>query len=382
MPILPGATLGVLGGGQLGRLFALAARDMGYRVHVLDPDPACPASSLADRTLAARFDDVDAARDLAAGCAAVTVEIERISVASLEACAALTATRPGPAVLALSQDRRREKQWLNDHGFRTTSWRAVESRAALDDAVRTLGPGVLKTAREGYDGKGQVRVGDPKDVDEAWHGLGGAACIYEAWVPLERELSVIVARSPSGEVKTYPPAHNHHEHHILDWSALPGAFPGDLAGRAEALGRDVAAALDLEGLLAIELFALRDGTLLVNELAPRPHNSGHPTIEACVTNQFEQLVRAMCDLPLGSTDVLRPAAIANLLGDAWTDGPPDFARALTIPGVRLHLYGKSDARPGRKMGHLSATGATPEEAVERVRQARKLLLRRVPGQEG
>ena len=238
---------------------------------------------------------------------------------------------------------------------------------------------MAKTAREGYDGKGQVRLSSAADAAKAWETLGGKPCVVEAWLPLDLELSVIVARSPRGEVKTYPPALNHHENQILDWSVMPGPLAPELAARAEAVARSIADTLQLEGLLAIEFFHLKDGQLLVNEMAPRPHNSGHPATEACLTSQFEQLVRATCNLPLGSTEAVRPVAIANLLGDLWMKGPPRFEEALAVEGVTLHLYGKEVARPGRKMGHLSATGRNAKEAVDRAVEARRRLESAVTG---
>jgi len=373
MLIRPGATLGVLGGGQLGRMFALAARSLGYRVNVLDPDPNCPAAAVADRVIVAPFRDADAAVELARSCDVVTVEIERIARESLEKAVELCPTRPGADVLARAQDRRIEKQWLNDHGFPTTEWRTATTLEQLESAVRELGSCVAKTAREGYDGKGQWRVKEPGAASEAWQQLGGLPLVVEAWQDLELELSVIVARRPSGEVRTYPPALNHHTHHILDWSVMPGMLPEGVAERAETMARAIADKMQLEGLIAIEFFLLGDGRLLVNEMAPRPHNSGHAATEACLTSQFEQLVRAICDLPLGSTEVVRPTAISNLLGDLWDDGEPPFEQALALDGVTLHLYGKEEARPGRKMGHLSASGRTSEEAVARAVEARSKL---------
>jgi 5-(carboxyamino)imidazole ribonucleotide synthase len=369
--IRPGATIGILGGGQLGRMLALSARSLGYRVHVLDPDSGCPASPVADRVFAARFDDVLAASELARSSDVVTVEIERIARACLDEAARHCPTRPGADVLARAQDRRLEKAWLNENGFETAPFRIVTSLEELQAAYRALGPSVAKTAREGYDGKGQVRLRSYDECSQAWTTLGGHPLVVEAWLTLDVELSVLVARRPSGEVRSYPAALNHHEQQILDWSVIPAPLDVATLRRADDIARDIAAQMGLEGLLAIEFFRLADGRLLVNEMAPRPHNSGHAATEACLTSQFEQLVRAVCDLPLGSTDVVRPTAIANLLGDLWNEGPPPFERALEMPGVRLHLYGKETARPGRKMGHLSASAATVEEAIRLAREARR-----------
>lgn len=369
--ILPGATLGILGGGQLGRMTALAARTLGYAVHCLDPDPDCPARPVVERCITARFDDDFAAADLARHCSVVTLEIEQVSLASLDAALRYAPVRPSASVLSTIQDRGRQKQWLADNGFPLGPWRRVDSPEALTAALGTLGWGAfVKRCTGGYDGRGQAQLRDPSEAEAVWALLGSSPCVVEQGLTLERELSVLVARSPSGEIAVYPPALNHHEQRVLAWSVLPGALPPAVQREAEAIARGVADALRVEGILVIELFLTADGRLLVNELAPRPHNSFHSTELACATSQFEQLVRAACDLPLGSTEVLRPAAIANLLGDLWMgESPPRFAAALAIPGVRLHLYGKRSPRAGRKMGHLSAVGATPDEALRTVTRA-------------
>lgn len=371
--IKPGSTIGILGGGQLGRMLALSARSLGYRVHVLDPDSGCPASPVADRVFAARFDDVLAATELARSSDVVTVEIERIARDSLLEASKHCPTRPGADVLARAQDRRTEKSWLNDNGFPTAPYRVVDSLEGFQAAFRELGACIAKTAREGYDGKGQARVKSASQVEAAWHELGARPLVVEQWLDLDLELSVMVARRPSGETKTYPPAINHHVDGILDWSVIPGPLPFQTIREADEKARAIADRMKLEGLLAIEFFLLKDGRLLVNEMAPRPHNSGHAATEACLTSQFEQLVRAICDLPLGSTEVVRPTAIANLLGDLWNDGDPAFEKALELEGVRLHLYGKETARPGRKMGHLSASGRSVELAIANAVEARRRL---------
>lgn len=371
--IRPGKTIGILGGGQLGRMAALAARPMGYRVHILDPDPDCSSKGVVDKLVTASFDDADAAEALAKDVDVITVEIERIAKASLDRAGRHVPTRPGANVLALAQDRRVEKTWLNDNGFPTVPWRAIESVETLEQAVRELGECVVKTAREGYDGKGQRRIRSVEEAKKVFESLGSVPCVAEQWTTLERELSVIVARRPSGEVRSFPPAHNHHFDGILDWSAMPGDHPEALVRQVEDQANRIAQAMGLEGMLAIEFFALPDGSVRVNEMAPRPHNSGHAATEGCETSQFEQFIRAVCDLPLGSTRVVQPAAIANLLGDLWANGVPPFERVLALEGVHLHLYGKEEARPGRKMGHLTATGKTTAEAVEKVLKARALL---------
>ncbi|HMA22580.1 MAG TPA: 5-(carboxyamino)imidazole ribonucleotide synthase [Gemmatimonadaceae bacterium] len=367
--IAPGSTIGILGGGQLGRMTAMAARTLGYRVHVLDPDPACSASAVSDRVVAAKFNDADAAADLAAHCDVVTLEIEQISVAALDAASRHAPLRPGASILSVVQDRGRQKRWLAQKGFPIGDYRDVASVAEVESAARELGPLIVKDCHGGYDGRSQMRVDDITQANEAWTALGGRPSVAERVLDLDTELSVMVARRPSGQIAIYPPAFNVHERHILAWSVLPAPLPPAVSRQAEEIAREIAEAFQLEGILAVEMFVLRDGTLLVNELAPRPHNSFHETEVACSTSQFEQLVRAVCDLPLGDTRALRPAAIFNLFGELWLNGPPRFEAALAQPGVRLHLYGKSGARVGRKMGHLSAIGDTPEDALARVRAA-------------
>lgn len=374
-PILPGTTIGMLGGGQLGRMTAMAARSLGYDVHVLDPDPACPARAVADRCVTARFDDAEAAADLARYCDVVTLEIEQIATASLDAAARHAPVRPGTSVLEIVQDRSHQKAWLCARGFPVGGYRDVTTEGALSDAIREFGSCFVKACRGGYDGRGQVRVAAADEVAAAWAALGGRAAVAEQALDIDRELSVMVARSPSGEMRVYPAALNHHEHQVLDWSVIPGPLPPPIVAQAADLASALADAVGLEGLLAVEMFLLRDGRLLVNELAPRPHNSFHETEAACATSQFEQLVRAVCDLPLGDTTVLRPAAIVNLFGDLWLGTrPPRFDVALSVPNTRLHLYGKRVPRAGRKMGHLSAIGVSAQDALATARAAAAALL--------
>jgi 5-(carboxyamino)imidazole ribonucleotide synthase len=378
--IEPGATIGILGGGQLGRMTGMAARSLGYDVHVLDPDPHCPASAIASRTVAARFDDAGAAASLAERCAVVTLEIEQIGTAALAAVAAHAPLRPGAAAVHIIQDRIRQKTWLHQNGFPVGAFRSVSSRDESVAAFEALGRCIFKSTSGGYDGRGQVRVATAHDAAAAWVALGERPCLVERFLDIDVELSMLVARRPSDstsspETAVFPPARNHHEHGILDWSTIPAAATAGTVRAATDIATGIAVALGVEGLLAVELFRLGDGTLLVNELAPRPHNTFHSTERGCATSQFEQLVRAVCDLPLGSPEVLRPAAIANLLGDLWTNGTPDFAASLRVPAVRLHLYGKASARPGRKMGHLSAVGETTDEALARVLRARDAMRR-------
>ena len=384
-PILPGSTIGIFGGGQLGRMTAMAAREMGYRIQVLDPDPACPARFVVDGCIEAGWDDSREAANLARGCDVVTLEIEQISVASMEAAASFAPVRPAGAMLAVIQDRVEQKNWLRRNGFPVGEYRAVRSMDELRAAIGELGGKCFcKSATGGYDGRGQGKVGFvagalfEDEVRGAWQALGEGPGVAEKAVDLEREISVLVARAPNGEVKAYPAAWNHHEEQILAWSVMPAPLPTAMAAEARELADAIADTFQLEGVLAVEMFVTNDGELLVNELAPRPHNSYHASVRACVTSQFEQLVRAVCDLPLGSVDVVQPAAIVNLLGDLWI-GPdgnaraPHFDRALAVPGVRLHLYEKHRPRKGRKMGHLSAVGTTADEAVDLVLQAKALL---------
>lgn len=378
--IEPGATIGILGGGQLGRMTGMAARSLGYDVHVLDPDPNCPASAIASRTVAAKFDDADAAASLADRCAVVTLEIEQIGSAALAAVAARTPLRPGAAAVHVIQDRIRQKRWLHEHAFPVGGFRAVTSEDESVAAFESLGRSIFKSTSGGYDGRGQIRVHTLAGARDAWAALGARPCLVEQFLDIDFEISMMVARRPavggvSPETVVFPPSFNHHTNGILDWSYIPAIVPSSTATKAESVAHGIAEALGIEGLIAVEMFVLKDGTLLVNELAPRPHNTFHSTERACATSQFEQLVRAVCDLPLGSTELLRPAGISNLLGDLWENGTPDFAASLEIPSVRLHLYGKASARPGRKMGHLSAVGTTGPEASERTLRARDAMRR-------
>ena len=388
--LLPGATIGIFGGGQLGRMMAMAARGMGYRILVLDPDPGCPARFIVDGCIEAAWDDSRGAAMLARGCDVVTLEIEQIGEHSMASAATFCPVRPGGALLAIIQDRIEQKNWLRKHGFPVGDYRAVRSLDEVRTAIHELGGKCFcKSATGGYDGRGQGKVGFSGEVDEAairgaWEALGEGPGVVEKAIELEREISVMVARSPSGEVKVYPAAWNHHENQILDWSVIPAAISPELEATARKIAAEIADTFQLEGLLAVEMFVTRPegdkpGQLLINELAPRPHNSYHQSERACVTSQFEQAIRAVCDLPLGDVDVVQPAAIANLLGDEWLnpDGSPRqpaFDKALAVPGVRLHLYEKLKPRKGRKMGHLSAVGATAEEAVERVRDGKERPL--------
>ena len=372
--IAPGATIGILGGGQLGRMTALAARVMGYRVHVLDPDAECAAAPVSDRVVAARFDDADAARELARHCDVITIEIEQIATAALDAATAYAPARPSSSVVGIVQDRGRQKAWLSQHGFPVGRYQLVTSVSEAEAALRAFGDTFVKSCRGGFDGRSQVRANEPARALEVWRSIGERPAVAEEALPLAGELSVMVARRPNGDMVVFPVALNHHERQILSWSVIPAPLSPKLLARAEEIGRGIAQAIELQGIIAVELFLTTSGELLVNELAPRPHNSFHASERACVTSQFEQLTRAICDLPLGDVGVVRPTAIVNLFGDLWRDGrAPDFSLALAEPGVRLHLYGKSGPRPGRKMGHLSASGLTSMDALAAVRDAGRIV---------
>jgi 5-(carboxyamino)imidazole ribonucleotide synthase len=375
--ILPGATIGVLGSGQLGRMFAIAARQLGYRVQVYSPDRDTPAGHVADKEWVAPYDDLDSVRQFARAVNVVTFEFENVLSITTEAVGEIVPVRPAGRVLHITQQRLREKTFLQSNGFPVTPFRAVNSLNDLLTAARDLGlPGVLKTASFGYDGKGQTKVRSETDLEPAYNALRGAEGIYEAFVDFEKEVSVVAARTLSGEFRAFPVFENAHANHILDVTFAPAAISEKLANDAIEIARGILDKLDVVGLLTVEMFVTRDGRVLVNELAPRTHNSGHLTLDACVTSQFEQQVRAVCGLPLGSTELRAPAAMANLLGHLWAEGKPNWSAALEDPLIKLHLYGKAEARVGRKMGHLNATGATIHEAVERVTLARERLLRR------
>lgn len=372
--ILPGAAIGVLGSGQLGRMFAIAARQLGYRVHTYSPDTDTPTGQVADVEVCGPYEDTAAIRAFASRVDVVTFEFENVPAVAAEAAASVCPVRPAGAVLHVTQHRLREKTFLKEHGFPVTPFRAVRSAAELAAALTELGcPALLKTAGWGYDGKGQVKIERPDQAATAWAELRGGEAILEAWAAYEREMSVVAARGTDGEVAVFPAVENHHVRGVLDLSLAPARVAPAVAAAAEAIARRLLTALDVVGVLCVEFFVMPGGGLLINELAPRPHNSGHLTIDACVTSQFEQQLRAVCGLPLGSTELLRPAAMANLLGDLWQPATPDWAAALALTDVKLHLYGKSEARPGRKMGHLTAVGATPDEAAARVLEARARL---------
>jgi len=377
--VLPGATLGIVGGGQLGRMFALEARRMGYRVLVLDPGRDAPAAQVADEHIQAPFDDPAAMRALAERSDVVTLEWENADVATLREIERIVPVRPGPGVLEVAQHRVREKDAARELGVLTARYRPVSTRDELRDALDAIGtPAVLKTARWGYDGKGQAVIRSVDEADAAFDAVGGdgAELILEEWVRFSAEVSVVCARTASGETACFPAAENVHRNAILDVSIVPARVPAEVADEARRVAEAMAEGLGVVGLLAVEMFVGEDGHVRMNEVAPRPHNSGHYTLEACPVSQFEQQLRAVCGLPLGSTGLLRPAAMVNLMGDdAGTAlGRPGVAGALAVPETALHLYGKAEARPGRKMGHLTSLGDTPDQALERALRARALLV--------
>jgi 5-(carboxyamino)imidazole ribonucleotide synthase len=373
-PLLPGATIGVLGGGQLGRMFAMAARRMGYRVHTLAPDDDTPTGQVADVEINAAYDDLDAVRAFARNVDVVTFEFENVSTAAAETASEHAPVRPSGHILHTIQQRAREKAFLADGGFPVTPFAHVRDARDLADAVRQVGvPAVLKTASFGYDGKGQVRVASAAEAEAAWNDMGRQEAVFERFIDFDREVSMIGARGANGWMITYGLVENTHCRHILDTSVYPAGLPAAVEAEAREIVRGLLERLDVTGVLCVEFFLTRDGALLVNELAPRPHNSGHLTIDACVSSQFEQQVRAICGLPPGSTELLRPAAMANLLGDLWAHGEPDWAAACFVPAIKLHLYGKAEPRRGRKMGHLTALSHDARDALRVVRAAREAL---------
>lgn len=376
-PILPGSTVGVLGSGQLGRMFAIAARRMGYRVHTLSPDEDTPTGQVADLEVKAEYDDLDAVSDFARNVSVVTFEFENVPTETAEAAERCAPVRPSGSILHTTQQRIREKAFLRGAGLPVTPYREVHSREDLDRALVELGaPAVLKTAAFGYDGKGQARIDAPGNADDAWAAIGKQEAVLEAFIDFECEISVVAARGGDGQFVHYGAIENQHSRHILDLSIAPARVAPKVAQKAVDLARCVLEKLDVVGVLCVEFFVTRSGDLMINELAPRPHNSGHLTVDACVSSQFEQQLRAVCGLPLGSPAMHRPAAMANLLGDLWADGEPDWRAACAFPDVKLHLYGKLEPRPGRKMGHLTALNHDPEEAYRTVVAARDSLTRR------
>ena len=372
--ILPNATLGVLGGGQLGRMFTLAAYSMGYRVVVLDPDPHSPAGLIADQHIKSDYRDHAALQLLGDECTAITTEFENVPAESMEYLEKFCAVRPNAEAVRIAQDRIREKTFVQDHGLATAAFAAIYEDADIVAAIETLtAPLLMKTASLGYDGKGQVQVNTLAEARSAFEQLGNAACVLEEMVDLEREISVILARSINGQSSVYPLGENRHVNGILDTTIVPATLDASLGEQAIDMATRLADSMDYCGILAVEFFCTRQGELLINELATRPHNSGHYTVDACATSQFEQQVRMMCGLPPGDTQLLSPVVMTNLLGDIWKDGEPDWQQVLNESQAHLHLYGKKDARPGRKMGHINCIAADIEQALATTARIRTAL---------
>ena len=377
--IFPGAMLGMLGGGQLGRMFTLAAHGMGYRVAVLDPDPLSPAGAIADVHLKAAYQDREALQQLADTCAAVTTEFENVPADSLRWLASHCTVRPGGDVVAIAQDRIREKAFFEScgsPGLSVAPYARIETQAAISSAAPQLFPGILKRARFGYDGKGQARVANIAEATKAFNRFGAEPCVLESLVALACEVSVVVTRGADGAARVFPVAENQHRHGILDVCIVPARITPQLAQRAEQAALLIAERMAYVGVLAVEFFltqGAQGGELLVNEIAPRPHNSGHYTIDACVTSQYEQQVRALCGLALGDTRLLSPVVMVNLLGDAWASGVPNWRQLFDNPRAKLHLYGKHEARPGRKMGHFTVIGDSADAALAEAMQLRAAL---------
>ena len=363
--ILPGSTLGMLGGGQLGRMFTIAARTMGYEVIVLDPDKNSPAGEFSSKHICADYSDKSALKKIANDCDAITTEFENIPASSLEDLAKTKPVRPGAQAVTIAQDRIQEKNFLRDNGFATAPFTVVHSFEDLTSGIKEIGtPSILKVSRFGYDGKGQFGINAATDAEKGWQTLQGEACVLEQRMPLDIEVSVVLARGLDGEVMTYPVSENIHEGGILDVSIVPARINKELETKVTEMAKNIALALDYVGIMAVEFF-VSDGEVLVNEIAPRPHNSGHYTLDACITDQFEQQVRAVCGLPLGDTTLLTPVVMINMLGDIWHHGAaPKWQILLDHPNVKLHLYGKHEARPGRKMGHFNVVAGSVDDALQ------------------
>ncbi len=375
--ITPPATLALLGGGQLGRFFVQAAHELGYRVIVLDPDPDAPAGKIADGHIIAEYDNQVALTQLSQQCAAATIEFENVPAAVLKQLAQTMPVSPCANAISIAQDRIREKGFLRDNGFTTAPFIAVESKADLDHASADLFPAILKTACFGYDGKGQARVASINDAKTAQREFG-IPCILEKMLPLDLEVSVVLARSTDGECICFPLAENSHSHGILDITIVPARTTPALQQQAEQMASALADKLSYVGVLAVEFF-ISDGELLINEIAPRPHNSGHYTVDGCITSQYEQQLRTLCGLPLGSAQLHSNSVMVNLLGDLWFPADshesiePNWQLLYQIPNLKLHLYGKTSARPGRKMGHFTVIDSTPEAALTTAMEARKAI---------
>ncbi len=374
--ILPNSTIGVLGSGQLGRMFAIAARRMGYRVHTFSPESDTPTGQVADTEINADYEDLDAVRDFAENVDVITFEFENVPFATVEEAEKFAPVRPHGEVLHVAQNRLREKNFLQKNNFPVTSFRHIKTLKDLQKAAEEIGtPSVLKTAGFGYDGKGQTKIKNIKDIKKAFDNLDGNEAVLEAFVDFEKEVSVVAARDLRGNFAHYGVIENAHANHILDVSFAPAIVSNKTQREAVEIAREILTKLEVVGVLCVEFFLTKDEKLLVNELAPRPHNSGHLTVDACITSQFEQQLRAVCGFDLGATEFYKPAAMANLLGGLWKTGEPNWQKALQFPEVKLHLYGKAEARSGRKMGHLTATAERVEDAIKTVIKAKTVLSR-------
>jgi 5-(carboxyamino)imidazole ribonucleotide synthase len=375
--LAPGSWLGCLGGGQLGRMFVHAAQTMGYKVLVLDPDANGPAAQAADDIIVANYDDANAIAQFAKRVAAATTEFENVPAASLEQLAKAIPTRPNADCVRIAQDRRKEKRFFTANQLPVGAFAAIESEADIRDADGNLFPGILKTATLGYDGKGQARVANSDEALAAFVSMKNTPCVLEALIAFEMEVSVLVARGADGDTRVWPVQENQHRNGILDLTIVPARVSADVSARAQALAKQLIAALDYVGVLCVEIFVTKSGELLLNEIAPRPHNSGHYTIEACVTSQFAQQARILAGAPLGDTSLVQPAVMVNVLGDVWFDGAtsmqPAWNEVLAIPGAHLHLYGKAEPRRARKMGHVTCTAASPEQALANAAQVKRIL---------
>ncbi len=367
--------LGVLGGGQLGRMFTIAAHQMGYQVTVLDPDLDSPAGRIADQFIHADYTDPAALRQMRAHCVAITTEFENIPAETLTLLAEVCPVSPDAHSVAIAQNRIAEKQFLQHNGFSVAPF-AVIDQIAKTAHVQDLFPGILKVSQFGYDGKGQRQVGHPAELSAAFEDLKAVPCVLEKKLPLTCELSVVLARDTNGGMESFPAIENQHVNGILDISIVPARINTALARRADAIARRLADTLNYQGVLCVEFFVVQDEQLLINEIAPRPHNSGHFSIDACVTSQFEQQVRTLCNLPLGNVALHQPCVMVNLLGDVWREKAPDWTWILGQPSAKLHLYGKREARVGRKMGHFTVMDETVEKALARALYIRKSLTTR------
>ncbi|MCC6915834.1 5-(carboxyamino)imidazole ribonucleotide synthase [Nitrosomonas sp.] len=375
MYIKPGAMLGLLGGGQLGRMFVMAAQQMGYRVTVLDPATESPAGSVAERHLQADYLDEQALDELKSTCAAVTIEFENVPARALRYLAEHCIVSPGAESVSIAQNRILEKQFLAENNFPIGPFTVIRDEQDISRIDTSLIPGILKASQFGYDGKGQISVDDAGSLPEAFSKLGNKPCVLEKRLPLDREISVILARDNLNQIALFPVPENRHEQGILDMSIVPAALPDEIIGKARTIAQQIAIRLNYIGVLCVEFFVLADGKVLVNEIAPRPHNSGHYSLNACITSQFEQQVRVLCGLPHGSTQLIQAAVMTNILGDLWKNGDPDWSLILGNPQAKLHLYGKHEAKPGRKMGHFTVLADTVEQAMQQSTQIRSALRR-------